>query len=149
MSNLWADLNSEIPNYFGTLAKQYNLKIVRISDFKTALVSDTYALIISIDRFSVDIAYVLRNSKGNLCLYECGSFFAERYGEEDRVNLIGGTNARDIIIDNFIIISNGLRSKWGHMLNGEPDWINDFEKSKWYSIRNLNAEETNILNRYL
>lgn len=149
MDNLWTELNNEIPKYFSELAKKYSLTFIQISNLKTALVCKKYALIISIDRFSANVEYIVRNSTKKLLLYGCSNFFAEQYDNNDRVNLIKGNGAKELIINNFTVINNGLQSKWEDVLSGSTDWINDFKKSKWYNEKKLSKEEARILEKYL
>jgi hypothetical protein len=104
MDNLWTELNNEIPK----LAKKYSLTFIQISNLKTALVCKKYAFIISMDRFSANVEYIVRNSTKELLLYGCNNFFAEQYDNNDRLNLIKGNGAKELIINNFIVINNGL-----------------------------------------
>lgn len=137
MNNLWADLNKDIPKYFHHLAEKFSIQFVKISNLKTALISERYAIVVAIDRFDVDIQYIFRDEKGELVVLGCGNYFAERYDENDRTNLVNGNGAKEIIINNFIVIGNGLENKWEEVLRGDIGWINEYRKSKWYNEKNV------------
>jgi hypothetical protein len=145
MEDLWGNLTDEIPDYFKDIAKDFSLKFIKISRTKTALVNERFALVISIDRFSADVDYIMRDENGGLLSYNCGNFFAEKYDASDRKNLIIGNTAKERIINDLIIINNGLKSKWSMVLNGNVEWIEDFKKSIWFSRTKLGEAETKIL----
>lgn len=149
MRDLWTNLNKEIPKYFSELAEKFSLKFVTISNVKTALIADRYAIVISVDRFSVNLDYIKRDISGELVVLCCGNYFAEKYDSSDRVNLVSGNGVRETIINNFIVINNGLLNKWVNVLQGSSDWIENFEKSKWYNQRKCVSVEKAAIEKYL
>lgn len=149
MDNLWSKINDELPNYFKEISEKYSLKILHVNKIKTVLIGKGYALLISIDRFSADVDYIRRNENNELVVYECNNYFSQKYDDSDRINLIDGNTAKEIIINDLIIISKGLQSKWEKVLKGDIKWISDFEKSKWFGKRKLNNDEKAVLENYI
>lgn len=149
MKDLWEELNDDIPFYFNELAKEYFLKFVRIHATETALVTNKFALLIALDRFTISIDYVFRQDNRELLKYTCDSFLAEKYDDNDRKELKQGINAKELIINEFIISSNGLKSKWNKILQGNTDWFEEFQKSRWYSSAKLSKGEMKILDRII
>ncbi|MEG0411158.1 MAG: hypothetical protein RR538_09395 [Erysipelotrichaceae bacterium] len=150
MENIWTKINESIEIYFKDIIKCYNMKVVKISPLKTAMVQREFALIISVDRFSADVSYLIREKEdNNLKLLPCGNFFAEKFTCEDRRDLLQGDTAENMVINNLIVINNGLKNNWSDVLEGNVSWIADYEKSKWYEIVSLNMEEEKLLSQYI
>lgn len=149
MEDLWEKLNEKIPVYFHEIAESYYMQFIKISRISTALVNNKFALLISIDRFSADVNYIIRDRNRNLVNYSCGNFFAEKYNSLDRQNLVVGNTAKEMVINNLIVISRGLRNKWSDVLKGSTEWIGEFEKSKWYSIRKVDNQELKVLESFI
>lgn len=144
MENLWAEINERVPQYFEFISKKYKFNFVKISTLKTAIVGNKFAIIISIGRFNVDVFYATIID-GKREVLQCGNFLAEKYTYEDRQNLLVGEGAESIILNNLKVIASGLESKWGALLQGDLNWIEDFRKSKWYSVASLTQDECNVL----
>lgn len=149
MGDVWTDLNKEIPNYFRNLAEKYSLEFVCVSNRKTALIANKYALVVSIDRFAADVEYVFRNEDGELTVLGCDNYFAEQYDNDDRRNLLQGNGIKETIINNFIVMNHGLIHKWEPVLSGDRDWIKDFQTSKWHHERKCTQAEKNILEKFI
>lgn len=149
MESLWTKLNDEIPKYLDDIIKEYKLSVVKINDLETALVGENYAILISIDRFWAEIEYVTRDKNGNLIKYSCNGYFIEKFDDEDRENLIEEKAAKEIIINNLIIINQGMQSKWSTVLEGNKDWLSDFEKSKRFGVSPLRDYEIKILDKII
>ncbi|SEJ97898.1 hypothetical protein SAMN05660742_1373 [Propionispira arboris] len=149
MDNIWTKINCEVPQYFNTLAEKYSMKFLKVTLLKTAIVAEKFILLISIDRFSADVDYIMRDKTSEIIIYSCGNFFAERYDSADRTNLVEGNTAENMVINNLIIISNGLQSKWSKVLHGDIEWINDFKHSIWFSECRLNQTEKNIISKHI
>lgn len=147
MENLWAQLNKQIPDYFAEIINKFQLKIVENTEIETALAGKNFAIIITLDRFYAEIDYVHRNENG-LKKYRCSSFFAEKYSQEDREDLLAEESAKEIIINNFVVISRGLVSKWQEVLEGKTEWLEQYRKSEWASISNLRDFEVDKLHQY-
>lgn len=143
MDNIWTNINDKIPQYMGEIIKKYHLKSFKLSDIKTALVGKNYALIMFVDRFSVDISY-LKKEENEYIIYQCNNFFAEKFDDTDRRNLVKKGDVESTIINNLIIISNGLINKWSDVLEGQCDWIKEYEMSQWYSKQKANDDEKRI-----
>ena len=144
MEDLWSRINRSIPQYFESISKKYNLNFMRLSDVKTAIFGNKFAIIICIGRFNVDILYA-QNIDGERVVFQCGSFLAEKYTFEDRQNLLREESVEDILCNNLKVIANGLESKWSSLLSGNEAWIADYKNSKWYTKINLLQEEDKIL----
>lgn len=150
MDNLWTQLNNAAPQYLAATISQFSLQVAKLGDLETALIKENhYALIISIDRFAADVDYVMCGSDGQLVRYQCGNFLAEKFGNDDRQGLISGDTAKELVINNLIVINNGLNSKWNDLLNGDSSWIEAYKRSKWFSDRKLRQDEIDILGEYL
>ena len=141
MSDLWEELNNSVPSYLETLIINHQLQVVKLNSIKTALVSKEYALIISMDRFYVDVDYITVDDRKKMVKYPISNFLAEKYDEKDRVDLIKENTAREIIINNLIVINQGLQNKWRTILLGEKDWIIRFKQSKWFSELDIQDDE--------
>lgn len=149
MENIWTKINTSIESHFKDIIEGYNMKAVKIGPLKTALIKDNFALIISIDRFSADISYIIRGEDGKLNLLQCGNFFSEKFTSKDRKKLLKGDSAKNIVINDLIVIHNGLKNEWSHVLEGDVSWIDDYKNSKWYEKVSLNLEEENLLSQYI
>ena len=150
MESIWTKINENMEVYLKDIIKCYNMKVVKISPLKTAMVKSDFALVISVDRFSADVSYLMRDKEDNkLKLLLCGNFFAEKFSSEDRKNLLKEDTAENMVINNLIVINNGLKNKWSNVLEGNVSWIADYEKSKWYEKVSLNVEEENLLSQYI
>lgn len=141
MKDLWEELGDSVPEYFDELIQKYHLDAIKINKLTTALVSDTYAITIGIDRFYVDLNYITRNENNVLTKYNCNNFFAEKFDDKDRENLISGTGPKESIINNFIVIRQGLLSKWSNVLEGDKKWLEQFKISKWYEVSKVREDE--------
>ena len=63
MENLWTNINDDIPMYMKEVCKEHNLKCVKISSLKTAMVGNGFAIMIAIDRFDIEIYYLHKKGK--------------------------------------------------------------------------------------
>lgn len=147
MENVWVKINNDVPKYMKDVCDKYNLFCVKVSSLKTALVGEKFALVIAIDRFYATVSYLYMEGK-NIKKYSCGNYFAEKYDNDDRINLLAGEGAENIVRNNLIIIANGLSNKWRNVLEGERGWLEDYEKSKWFSVERLLPEEISKIEQY-
>jgi hypothetical protein len=147
MENIWTKINDEIPIYMKYLCEKYNLFCAKICPLKTAIVGKGFALIITIDRFDTDVFYVYKEGKDTI-LFSCGNYFAEKYNEEDRVNLLCGSGADILVRNDIIVTTNGLISKWGDVLEGKREWIDKYKKSSRYSVGRLPDVELKKIESY-
>ena len=147
--DIWTKLNDEVPVHFRNIIDEFSLNIVKISNIETALVGKNYVILISIDRFYVEIDYISRNSDNKLEKYKCSNFFAEKYDETDRTNLLEGKGAREIIINNLKVINNGLLNKWRNILEGDKRWMEDYKQSDWKMISELRDFELEKIKVYI
>jgi len=146
MDNLWTNINDDIPMYMRELCKEHNLKCVKVSPIKTAMVGNKFALIIVIDRFDIEIYYLYKKGK-DIVKHPCGSFFAQAYDSKDRENLISGEGA-DIYIRNCLLITaKGLISKWKNVLEGDTKWLEKYKSSSRYAIEKLTSDESEVLTK--
>lgn len=144
MDNLWTHINDDIPIYMRELCKEHNLKCVKVSVIKTAMVGDKFAIIIAIDRFDIEIYYLYKKGK-DIVKHPCGSFFAQAYDSKDRENLIRGEGA-DVYIRNCLLITaNGLASKWADVLEGDIKWLEKYRSSSRYAVEKLTSDENEVL----
>lgn len=144
MENLWTKINDKVPQYFESISRKYELRFSKISDLKTAIVGNRFAIIIAIGRFDVDVFYAARIDDKREVLH-CGNFLAEKYTDEDRQGLSGKEGAENIVLDDLKVIASGLENKWEALLQGDTKWIEDFRDSKWYSVTCLTQKEEDIL----
>lgn len=149
MDNLWTELNKQIPIFLKIIIDEFQLKVIEITEIETALIGSNYAILISIDRFYAEVDYVNRNSANELKKYRCSSFFAEKYDEKDRVNLLEEHGAKEMIANNLTVISRGLLSKWRSILEGNVDWLETYKESSWASESYLHDFEIKKLNHYI
>lgn len=76
--------------------------------------------------------------------YMINNFFSGKFDEKDRQNLIEGNGAKESVINNLIIISQGMQNKWQDVLEGDKEWIKVFEKSKWFEKTKLRDYELQL-----
>lgn len=149
MGTLWTELNDKVPEYLNDIIKNFDLTSIKIGELETALVGEDYALIIFIDKFYAEIDYAMRDKNGALIKYHCDNYFAEQFDDDDRQNLIEGGTAKELVINNLIIINQGMCNKWSAVLEGNKNWISDFEKSRWFNIARLNDREIEVLDKLI
>ena len=147
MENIWTKINDDIPLYMKNICKRYKLFCIKISPLKTALIGKRFALIIAIDRFYATVSYLYMEEK-KIKVYSCDNYFAEKYDDNDRINLLDGEGAERIVRNNIIIIANGLANKWTNVLKGEIDWLENYKKSEWFSMGRLLPEELEKIEQY-
>jgi hypothetical protein len=148
MENNWTKINDDISKYMDKINEQYKMKYVKISQLKTAIIGKGFALIIAIDRFDASVSY-LSKSDDKIMILLCDNYFAERYDENDRNGLLLGSGAEVSVINNLKIIDSGLSNKWREVLNGETDWLDNYNKSKWYAVGRLTPDEMKIIKEYI
>lgn len=144
MKNIWIKINEDLPIYMQHICIKYGLTCTKISLLKTALVGNGFALIIEIDRFDAKVSYLYKE-KNRVNVFLCDNYFAERYDSDDRINLLEEEGAENIIRNNIIIIANGLLNKWGNVLEGQREWINEYKLSKWFAVGRILPEELKII----
>lgn len=141
MENLWTKINDDVPMYMKKICEKYHLVCVKISSIKTALVGKKFALIIAIDRFDASVYYLHMEGK-EIKIYFCDFYFGQKYDADDRGNLLEGKGAEIEVRNNLIIIASGLLNKWGNVLSGEKEWLEDYKKSNWcFEERSFLPEE--------
>ncbi|ROR29180.1 hypothetical protein EDD66_103115 [Mobilisporobacter senegalensis] len=148
MENIWTKINDNIPGYMQKINKQYNMTCIKISPLKTAMIGEGFALIIAIDRFDANVSYVYK-VKDEFIVLLCDNYFAEKYDTDDRKDLLSEDGAETSVINNLIVISNGLISKWNNVLSGENEWIADYKKSRWYAVGKMTPDEMRIIEKYI
>ena len=140
MSDLWKKINDDITEYVSDICLDYNLKCERVSDLKTALLGDKFAIEFGINRFDVDVYYLYFDGN-KIVKHSCGNFFARAFDDSDRKNLISG-NGVDVIVRNCLKVTvSGLSSKWRNVLQGDTSWLKDYKKSPYYGMDKLSDEE--------
>lgn len=148
MENTWTKINDNIPQYVKKINKQYNMMCIKISPLKTAMIGKGFALIIGIDRFDASVSYVYK-VRDELTVLLCDNYFAEKYDIDDRKDLLSENGAEASVINNLIVISNGLINKWNNVLSGENGWIADYKKSRWYAVGKMTPDEMRIIEKYI
>lgn len=147
MENIWTRINDETPMYMSEICKEYKLVSIKLSPLKTALIATSYAIIIEVDRFEIDLIYVQKKGD-DLLAYRCGNYLARRFDEKDRINLLEGTGADILVRNDIIITSNGLSNKCKDVLMGDLKWLDEYKKSSRFSQVKLSNEEIENINNY-
>ncbi|WP_167957009.1 hypothetical protein [Anaerosporobacter faecicola] len=144
MDNLWTKINDEIPTYMTELCQKHNLKCVKVSELKTAMVGRDFSILIAVDRFDIELYYLYK--KGDKMIkHPCGSYFAQAYDSKDREHLLKGEGA-DIFVRNCILITeHGLASKWKDVLDGDKNWLDKYKSSSRYATEKLTSDEIDVL----
>lgn len=148
MKNIWTELNNNVSKHMEKVIHCYSLKCVKIGELNSALVGKGFAIIISIDRFYVTISY-LTKCDNQYVLFQCNNYLREKFDSKDRAGLIDNDDIKNDIINELVIISNGLMDKWKDLLNGDKTWIDDYKKSRWYSEKKVNEKENKIFYKLL
>lgn len=147
VNNLWTDINDCVPMYMNEISRKYNLKCLKISPLKTAMLGDGFAIMIAIDRFDIEIYYLYKKER-DLVKYNCGSFFAQAYDSQNRENLLIGEGA-DIFVKNCLIITaRGLDSKWNNVLEGDTKWLEKYKSSSRFAKENITVEERKVFQKH-
>lgn len=147
MDNLWSDINDNIPMYMNDLCIKYNLKCVKISPLKTAMIGAGFAILIGIDRFDIEMYYIYKKNK-NIVKHPCGDYFAQAYDSKDRDDLLNGEGAEIYLINSLKIIAKGLLSKWDDVLKGDIKWLEKYKNSSRYAKINMTADEKAVFDKY-
>ncbi len=67
-------------------------------------------------------------------MYYCDNFLALAFDDNDRKGLQDGDDVYTRIKNEILITSRGLVSKWENILKGDTKWLEDYKKSRWYSM---------------
>ena len=148
MGDIWENINNDMPKHMNKIYEKYNLKFVKLSHVRTAMLGDDFAIVIGIGRFDAAIWYVYRE-KERLVVLDFDRYITNKYDSEDRKGLIDGKGARIQVINYLIVIQRGLLSKWSNILEGDKEWIKDYKKSNYYYQRELQEKDRCILEKYI
>ena len=144
MDNLWTKINDEIPTYMTKLCQKHNLKCVKVSELKTAMIGEDFSILIAVDRFDIELYYLYKQGD-KIIKHPCGSYFAQAYDSKDREDLLSGEGA-DVFVRNCILITaHGLSSKWKDVLEGDKKWLDKYKSSSRYATEKLTSDEIDAL----
>ena len=147
--DLHEKINNMVPSYFEKIITQYDFQSVKISEVTTALYKNNFALVIGIDRFNADLTYVYRDKDNRIIELFCDGFFAERYYDPDRKPLSELSTIKDYIINDLVVICDGMLKTWKNVLEGKQDWISDYKLSKWYGAIVLSGKKREFFDSIL
>ena len=147
--DLHEKINNMVPSYFEKIITQYDFQSIKVSEVTTALYKNNFALVIGIDRFNADLTYVYRDKDNRIIKLFCDGFFAERYYDPDRKHLSELSTIKDYIINDLVIICDGMLKTWKNVLEGKQDWISDYKLSEWYGAIVLSGKEREFFDSIL
>ncbi len=128
----FADKMQLLSENFAEIVKTYNLKEKKIRNNVMAYISSNYVLMVTIEHFGITLSYSTKEDLPNM--YYCNNFLAEAFDDNDRVGIQLGDDANTRIKNDILVTSRGLVSKWENILKGDTKWLEDYKKSRWYSM---------------
>lgn len=128
--------NDEVLGIFEEIIRQYNFNYKRITSTQSAIYKDDFAIILTPERGYSNIEYLKKEGDKIFC-YWIQPFMCENLTDEDRSNKRADDDLHTKIVNYLIIYEKVLRTKRESMLLGKMDWVDDFKKSKMWSIREI------------
>lgn len=144
MNNIWTEINEEVPYYMRKVCEKYNMKCEKLTSLESVLFNKKCCLIIQINRFETDMLY-LHKEREKISAFQCGSYLALRYDDDDRKGLINDSRAGNTVRNDLIITATGLVSKCEDVLLGKKDWLEKYKQSSRFSEVRLSPEIVKLL----
>lgn len=148
-NKLYEDIAGLIPHIFEDYIELFNVRIERTGPESTSIIGKNYALIFSMERQYPRVMYARRYNDHYLTGFFCDNYFAEKYTDEDRQDLIPKDQDYASIFNELYIIHSGLKTKWSNVLNGDDKWMEGYRKSRWFARYDLKYAENSVISRYI
>ena len=142
----WDDfyLYKVIPVYMADLARKYNMRFKVVSCTEIAMYNEGCCLLLGVDNRDGIILSTVVNDNGKKVEYHTNIFFRISIDDSDTAGLdLSDKHLSIVILNDLIIISRNLDSKWSKYLQGDMSWLEDYKKhSSYYEYHNY-LEERN------
>ena len=149
----WYDeyLYNIIPEYLSELARKYNLRFKVVSCTETAMYNEWCCLIIGVDNRDGIILMTDVNDNGKRVEYCTNIFFRRSIDDADTAGLdLSDKHLNVIILNDLIILSRNLDSKWSKFLQGDMSWLEDYKKhSSFYEFHCYMEKRNKLLDEII
>lgn len=114
---------------FGKIIEKYNLRAIIISDNIVDLISRKYILEFWFHNAEDGMVYIERRENGELYEYRnLDSFISASISEKDRTEIKTQLQHDQQIPRGLEFIAYAMESKWGNLLSGDKNWIEEYDK---------------------
>ena len=144
LNTVWTRINEDVPEYMKKVCEKYGMVCEKISPLETILYNRKCCLIIQIDKLHITILCV-KDINGKMHAYDCSSYFAMRFDNEDKQGLITVEKAGDNIKNELIVVANGFVTKCEDVFTGDKNWLKSYQDSSRCSDVRLTSETINVL----
>ncbi len=128
--------------YFYDIMKSFSLKFEVISKEKIALIGSNYLIIFLFHFDDITLFYINRNEKQVLEKININNFVSASIDSKDREGVFPSSSIEATMENNLKILSRSLKNHWSNLLIGKKEWIEDYQKSKFFSdSQKLSLEE--------
>ena len=122
--------------------KSFSLKFEVISKEKIALIGSNYLIIFLFHFDDITLFYINRNEKQVLEKININNFVSASIDSKDREGVFPSSSIEATMENNLKILSRSLKNHWSNLLIGKKEWIEDYQKSKFFSdSQKLSLEE--------
>ena len=90
----------------------------------------------------ITLFYINRNEKQVLEKMNINNFVSASIDSKDREGVLPSGSIEATMENNFKILSRSLKNHWSNLLIGKKEWLEDYQKSKFFSdSQKLSLEE--------
>ena len=111
---------------FENIMNKYDMRYLNVDNNEFAIVGRDFALIFTIHLDDIFISYVMRNSHGELEIYDFDSFIVEKFNAIDRENIKKTNIVEERVKNGLKIIARGLSNHWDGLMKGDKNWVEDY-----------------------
>lgn len=128
--------------YFYDIMQSFSLKFEVISKEKIALIGSNYLIIFLFHFEDITLFYINRNEKQVLEKMNINNFVSASIDSKDREGVLPRSSIEATMKNNLKILSRSLKNHWSNLLIGKKEWLEDYQKSKFFSdSQKLSLEE--------
>lgn len=128
--------------YFYDIMQSFSLKFEVISKEKIALIGSNYLIIFLFHFDDITLFYINRNEKQVLEKMNINNFVSASIDSKDREGVLPSSSIEATMENNLKILSRSLKNHWSNLLIGKKEWLEDYQKSKFFSdSQKLSLEE--------
>ena len=122
--------------------QSFSLKFEVISKEKIALIGSNYLIIFLFHFDDITLFYINRNEKQVLEKMNINNFVSASIDSKDREGVLPSGSIEATMENNLKILSRSLKNHWSNLLIGKKEWLEDYQKSKFFSdSQKLSLEE--------
>ncbi len=128
--------------YFYDIMQSFSLKFEVISKEKIALIGSNYLIIFLFHFDDITLFYINRNEKQVLEKMNINNFVSASIDSKDREGVLPSSSIEATMENNLKILLRSLKNHWSNLLIGKKEWLEDYQKSKFFSdSQKLSLEE--------